>query len=146
MSPTSPGIRSGSGGSDVEDEDEEPELEPDPDPAYDRICHMIDRLLEQARQAIESTIEDHEPVSTSTVKVLSAAEVQRYERRRLGLHEEEEKGADDKHDEDGDVSIDAMDENLEPMKTSSAMEVPRRQPTLFSSGTSTIAPISQAPD
>ena len=87
------------------DEEEEPE----PDPAYDRIVHLIEGLLSQANRALDRTIDDCMPAPTNTVKVLSAVEVQRYERRALGLDDDEEgEKVDDKHSE-ADVSIDADD-------------------------------------
>lgn len=147
MSPTSPGIRSGSGGSDGSDDEEEPE----PDPAYDRICRLVETLLEQARHAVETTIDDFMPVSTSTVKVLSAAEVQQYERRRLGISAEEQGEGDDKREEDGDLSIDAMESSNndikpDPLKVPPAVDTSKRQPTLFSSGIPTPITISWTPD
>ncbi|KIM31862.1 hypothetical protein M408DRAFT_6888 [Serendipita vermifera MAFF 305830] len=88
------------------DEEEEPE----PDPAYDRIVHLIEGLLSQAHRALDRTIDDCMPAPTNTVKVLSAVEIQQYERRALGLepNEEEEgdKGEDEKQSE-ADVSLDA---------------------------------------
>jgi hypothetical protein len=88
------------------------EEEAEPDPAYERIMRLVDGLLSQAHRAIERTVDDCMPVSTNTVKVLSAVEVQQYERRALGLpldeDEEGSKGEDEKMSE-ADVSLDAGD-------------------------------------
>lgn len=109
LSPTAsdlslPNVNNRSTSSHSSDEEEEPE----PDPAYDRIVNLIDALLSQANRALDRTIDDCMPAPTNTVKVLSAVEVQQYERRALGVSgdEEEDKGDDEKHSE-ADVSIDA---------------------------------------
>lgn len=94
--------------------DEEEEAEPDP--AYDRIVRLVEGLLSQAQRALERSIDDCMPAPTNTVKVLSAVEVQQYERRAKGLpveedeHKEEED--DDEHQEpDGKPTTGGMMDN-----------------------------------
>ena len=96
-------------------DEEELEPEPEPDPVYDRIVRLVDGLLSQAHRAIERTIDDCMPVSTNTVKVLSAAEVQQYERRVLGLPDEDEEGSkrEDGKLSDADVSLDDDEQKTE---------------------------------
>lgn len=113
MSPTASDIslpnRKNSASSHSSDEEEEAEAEPDP--IYDRIQKLVEGLLSQAHRALERTIDDCMPAPTNTVKVLSAVEVQQYERRTLGLPEEEESKDDHDHEhDDPDISIDETNE------------------------------------
>jgi hypothetical protein len=112
MSPTTSDLslpNNNSNSSNSSDEEEEAE----PDPVYDRITRLVEGLLSQAQRALERTIDDCMPVSTNTVKVLSAVEVEQYARRAQGLpveegHQDDEE--EEKHEEP-DTLLDADKED-----------------------------------
>jgi hypothetical protein len=113
MSPTTSDLslpNNNSNSSNSSDEEEEAE----PDPVYDRITRLVDGLLSQAQRALERTIDDCMPVSTNTVKVLSAAEVEQYARRAQGLPVEEGHPDDEEEEkhEEPDILPDADDKSI----------------------------------
>lgn len=99
--------------------DEEEEAEPDP--AYERIMRLVDGLLSQAHRAIERTIDDCMPASTNTVKVLSAVEVEQYERRALGLPlDEDGEGSKAEDEKMGEADVSLGNPEHERMETEDA--------------------------
>lgn len=132
------------------------EEEPEPDPAYDRIVRLVEGLLSQAQRALERTIDDCMPPPTNTVKVLSAVEIEQYERKVKGLpmdearknEEEKEEEEEERDDHEADFSIHSTDDGNEPLEEGDMADDDRskRKASLLGLGGRRPSAIGKPPD
>lgn len=93
-----------------EEDDDEDEEEPDPDPLFDRITSMVDAMIGHAKDAIKRV---NEPDDVDAgMKVLSAAEVQRYHGEDTDTTDTETNDGHDIHEHDPSESEAEIDESL----------------------------------